>query len=182
MLGDVLEGWDWGWVGGRLKEEGLCIYLWLICAVEQQKPTQDCKAIIFQLKLKIKKINNFKFGLSSVQLLSHVRLFVTPWTAAPQASLSITNSWRYSNSCPLSQWCHPTISSSVVPLSFCLPSFPASWSLPMSQFFASGGQSIGVWASASVLPMNILISFRMDWFDLLALQGILQSSPAPATS
>ena len=61
----------------------------------------------------------------------------------------------YSNTCPLSQSCHPTISSSVIPFSSCLQSFPASGSFQMSQFFASGGQSIGVSASASVLPMNI---------------------------
>ena len=67
----------------------------------------------------------------------------------------------YSNSCPLSQWCHPTISSSIIPFSSCLQSFPASGSLPMSWFFASGSQSIGVSASASVLPMNI-----QDWFPL----------------
>ena len=60
-----------------------------------------------------------------------------------------------SNSCPLSWWCHPTISSSVVPSSSCFQSFPASGSFPMSQFFASGGQNIGTSASASVLPMNI---------------------------
>ena len=60
-----------------------------------------------------------------------------------------------SNSCPLSWWCHPTILSSVVPFSFCLPSFPASGSFQMSQLFASGGQSIGASASTSVLPMNI---------------------------
>ena len=60
----------------------------------------------------------------------------------------------YSNSCPLSQWCHPTISSSVIPFSSCLQSFPASGSFLMSQFFPSGGQSIGISASASVLPMN----------------------------
>ena len=66
-----------------------------------------------------------------------------------------------SNSCPSSQWCHPTISSSVVPFSSCLKSFPASGSFPMSWLFASGGQSIGVSASASVLPMNI-----QDWFPL----------------
>ena len=60
----------------------------------------------------------------------------------------------YSNSCPLSWWCHPTISSSVVPFSSCLQSFPASGSFQMSQLFASDGQSIGVSASASVLPMN----------------------------
>ena len=66
----------------------------------------------------------------------------------------------YSNSCPLSQWCHRTILSSVILLSSCPQSFPASWSFLMSQFFASGGQSIGVSAS-SVLPMNI-----QDWFPL----------------
>ena len=67
----------------------------------------------------------------------------------------------YSNSCPLSWWCHPTILSSVVPVSSCPQSFSASGSFPMSQFFPSGGQSIGVSASASVLPMNI-----PDWFPL----------------
>ena len=72
-----------------------------------------------------------------------------------------------SNSCPLSQWCHPTISSSVVPFFSCLQSFPTSGSFPVSQFFASGGQSIGALASASVLPMNIL-----DWF-LLGLTGLI---------
>ena len=61
----------------------------------------------------------------------------------------------YSNSCPLSQWCHPTISSSVIPFSSCPQSFPASRSFPISQHFASGGQSIGASASASVLPVNI---------------------------
>ena len=67
----------------------------------------------------------------------------------------------YSNSCPLSWWCHPTISSSVIPFSSHLQSFPASRSFPMSQHFAWGGQSIGVSASASVLPMN-----TQDWFPL----------------
>ena len=67
----------------------------------------------------------------------------------------------YSNSCPLSQWCHSTISSSVVPFSSHLQSFPGSGSFPMSQFFTSGGQSTGVSASASILPMNI-----QDWFPL----------------
>ena len=83
----------------------------------------------------------------------------------------------YSNSCPLSQWCHPTISSSVVPFSFPPQSFPATGSFPRSQFFASGGQSIGLSASASV-PSNEhsgLISFSFDWFDLLAVQRILKS-------
>ena len=83
----------------------------------------------------------------------------------------------YPNSCPLSRWCHPTISSSVVPFSSCLQSFPASESFQMSQLFPSGSQSIGVSASTSVLPINTqdwLISFRMDWLDLLAVQGTLK--------
>ena len=69
----------------------------------------------------------------------------------------------YSNSCLLSWWCHPTISSSVAPFSSCLHSFPASGSFPMSQFFASGGQSIGASASASVLPVNIQDWFPLEW-------------------
>ena len=73
----------------------------------------------------------------------------------------------YSNSCPLSRWCHPTISSSVVPFSSCLWSFPASESFPMSQFFALGGQSIRISASVLVLPMN-----TQDWFPL-GLTGLI---------
>ena len=80
----------------------------------------------------------------------------------------------YPNLCPLSRWCHPAISSSVIPFSSCLQSFPASGSFQMSQLFASGGQSIGVSASTSVLPMNTQ-SFRMDWLDLLSVQGTLKS-------
>ena len=81
----------------------------------------------------------------------------------------------YSNSCPLSQWCHPTISSSVVPFSSCLQSFPASGSFPMSQLFTSGGQSTGDSASASVLPTFRTDLLRMDWLDPLAIQGTLKS-------
>ena len=82
----------------------------------------------------------------------------------------------YSNSCPLSRWCHPTISSSVVPFSSHLQSFPASGSFQMSQFLASGGQSIGVSASASVLPMNIQDWFPLGWTGWISLlQGTLKS-------
>ena len=84
----------------------------------------------------------------------------------------------YSDSCPSSRWCHPAITSSVVPFSSCPQSLPASGSFPINQLFASGGQSIGVSALASVLPMNTQdwsISFRMDWLDLLAVQGTLKS-------
>ena len=88
--------------------------------------------------------------------LQHARLPCPPST--PRAC---------SNSCPSCWWCHPTILSSVVPFSSCLQSFPASGSFPMNQFFESGGQSIGVWVSASFLPMNI-----QDWFPL-GLTGLI---------
>ena len=84
----------------------------------------------------------------------------------------------HSNSCPLSRWRHPAISSSVVPFSSCPQFLPASGSFPMSHLFAWGGQSTGVSPSASVLPMNTQdwsISFRMDWLDLLAVQGTLKN-------
>ena len=77
----------------------------------------------------------------------------------------------HSNPCPLSQWCHPTISSSVVPFSSHLLSFPALGSFPMSQFFASGGQSIRVSASTSVLPMNIQDWFPLGWTGWISLQS-----------
>ena len=76
-----------------------------------------------------------------------------------------------SNSCPSSRWCHPTISSSVIPFSSCFQSFPASGSSPMSQFFTSGGQNIGVSASASVLPMNIQGWFPLGWTGWISLQS-----------
>ena len=113
------------------------------------------------------------FSWGSVQLLCRVWLFVTPWTAACQASLSITNSQSLlklmfiesvtSSNC--------LISSSVVPFSSCLQFFPASWSFPRSQFFASGGQIIRASASASVLPMNIQDWFPLGWTGLIFLRS-----------
>ena len=108
---------------------------------------------------------------SSVQLLSRVQLFVTPLTAAHQASLSITAPRIYENSCPLSWWCHPIISSSVVHFSSCPQSLPASGSFPMSQFFAWGGQSIGVSASASLLPINTQDWSPLGWTVWISLQS-----------
>ena len=99
--------------------------------------------------------------ISSVHSLSLVWLFAIQWTAACQASCPSPTPRIYPNSCPLSQWYHPTISSSVVPFTSHLQSFPASGFFQMSQVFTSGGQSTGVSASASVLPMNI-----QDWFPL----------------
>ena len=76
----------------------------------------------------------------------------------------------YSNSCPSSRWCHPTVSPSVFPFSSCFQSFPASGSFPMSQFFTSGGQNIEVSASTSVLPMNIQDWFPLGWTGWISLQ------------
>ena len=98
------------------------------------------------------------------------------WTAARQASPSITNSQSPPNPCPSSRWCHPAMSSSVIPFSSCPQSLPASGSFQMSQLFSSGDQSIGVSASTSSSKEHAgLISFRMDWLDLLAVQGTLKS-------
>ena len=115
-------------------------------------------------------------SFSSVQLLSFVQLFATHGLLHARLPCPSPTSRACSNLCLLSQWCHPTISCSVIPFSSHLQSFSASGSFPMSQFFTSGGQSIGVSASTSVLPMNIQSwFFRMDWLDLLAVQGILKS-------
>ena len=123
--------------------------------------TQCCNALPQKLVS-----TGFKHFVVVFQLLSHVQLFVTPWTAAPQATLYFNISQSCSNSCPLSQWCYLIISSSASPFSFCLQSFPSSRCFPMSWLFASGGQSIGVLASTSVLPVNI-----HSWF-LLGLTGL----------
>ena len=95
---------------------------------------------------------------------------VTPRTEQARPPCPSPTPRVYSNERPLSQWYHPTISSSVISFSSFLQSFPASGSFPMSQLFTSGGQSIGVSALAPVLPMNI-----QDWLDLLEVQGILKS-------
>ena len=96
-----------------------------------------------------------------VQSLSHVQLFVTHGLQHARLPCPSLSPWVCSNSCPLSQWCHPSISSSVAPFSSCFQFFPASWSFPVSQFFASGWQSIGASASAQVPPNNI-----QSWFPL----------------
>ena len=101
-------------------------------------------------------INHWYFVV--IELLSCVWLFATLWTAAHQASLSFVITRVCSSSCPLSRWCHPTISSSVVPFSSGPQSFPVSESFPRSQHFASGDPSIGASVSASVLPKN-----TQDW-------------------
>ena len=105
---------------------------------------------------------------SSVQ--SHLTL-CDPWTVAHQASLSITNSQSLLKFMSMERWCHPIISSFVIPFSSCFQFSPASGSSPRSQFFTSGGQSIRVSASASVLPMNIQDCFPLGLTDLIFLQS-----------
>ena len=107
----------------------------------------------------------------SVQLLNHVWLFVTPWTAARQASLSITNSRNLLKLKSIELVMPSKHLFSVIPFSSCLQSFPASGSFPRSQFFPSSGQSIGVSASTSVLPVNIQDWFPLGWTVWISLQS-----------
>ena len=136
---------------------------------------KECSIICYYItKIHVTNIQfssvQFRYSVQSNSLCPHGLQHARPPCPSPTP-------WACSNLCPSSQWCHPTISSSVVPFSSCLQSFPASGSFPVSPFFPSGGQNTGVSASASVLPMNTqgLISFRMDWLDLLAVQGTRKS-------
>ena len=113
-------------------------------------------------------------SINAVQWLSHVQLFVTPWIAAHQASLCITNSRSSLRLTWLSESrCHPVISSSVIPFSSCPQSLPASESFLMSQLFASGGQSTGVSALASFLPKNTHDWSPLEWTSLILRYRVL---------
>ena len=148
----------------------------LILADVWQKTTKFCKACILHLKLnKLKVLNWFIFGCSvqfshsivshsCVATVSHEPQYARPPCPSPTPGV-------HPNPCPLSRWCHPTISSSVVPFSSCPQSFPASGSFPMSQLFASGGQSIGVSASTSVLPMNTQDWSPLGWTGWISLKS-----------
>ena len=115
--------------------------------------------ILFQLR-------HTTYVVLVVQLLSYVRLFRLQHARLSRPSLSLR---VCSNSCPLNQRCHPTISSSVIPFFFCPQSFPASGSFPVSWFLTSGGQGIGASASASVRPMNIQGWFPLELAGLISL-------------
>ena len=130
-------------------------------------------SLIFCPAAKDSFCSHSEFGLSSVQFsLSVVSDSLWPhelqYTRPPCPSPTPR---AYPNSCPLSRWYHPTISFSVVPFSFCPQSFPGSGSFQMSQLFASGGQSIGVSASASVLPVNTQDWFSLGWTGWISLQS-----------
>ena len=111
----------------------------------------------------------------SIQLISCVWLFATPWIAAWQASLSITNSWSLLKLMSTESVMSSSYLILIVPSSSCLQSCPASGSFPMSQFFASGGQSIGASTSATVLPMNNQDWFPLEWTGWISLQSEEQS-------
>ena len=121
---------------------------------------------IFWILKKIFPIHSVQFSCSIMS--NSLRPYVVQ-RARPPCPLPTPRA--YSSSCPLSQWCHPTISSTVIPFSSCPQSFPASGSFPMSQIFTSDGQSIGVSASASVLPMNIQDWFLLGWTGWISLQA-----------
>ena len=132
------------------------LYLLNICLVD----------FVFQVQFSSVQ---FSCSVVSKSLRPHESLHARPPCPSPTPGI-------HPNSCPLSRWCHPAISSSVVPFFSCPQSFPASGSFQMSQLFTSGGQSIGISASASSFhEYSGLISFRMDWLNLLAVQGTLKS-------
>ena len=131
--------------------------------IEEERMRWNIFALLFWRACLERGMNQFRcFMFDSLQPheLQHTR---------PPCPSPTPGAW--SNSGPSSWWCHPTISSSVIPFSSCLQSFPASGSFPMSQLLTSGGQSIGVSASTSVLPMNIQDRFPLSWTGWISLQS-----------
>ena len=120
------------------------------------------------LKYNLNKFVRISFQFSNSVVSDSLWPHGLQYTRPPCSSLTPK---VYSNSCPSSQWCHPTISSSVVPFSSCLQSFPASGNFQVSQFFASGDQSIGVLALVSVLPINLQDWLPLGWTGLFSLQS-----------
>ena len=142
--------------------EKVILHCWWECKFVQSL----CKTV---LEVSQKDIN--RVAITSVQF-SHTVVSDSLWPHRPQHARPPCPSPTpgvYSNSYPLSRWCHPTISSSVIPLSSCLQSFPTSRSFQMSQFLASGRQSIGVSAATSVLPMNIQDWYPLEWTGWISL-------------
>ena len=123
-----------------------------------------CLLILYPATLLNSLISSVQFSVVPNSLWPHGLQHARPLCPSPTPRV-------YSDSCPLSRWCHPTISSSVIPFCSRVQSFPASGSFPMSQVFTSGGQSIGVSASVSVLPMNIQDWFPLGWTGWISLQS-----------
>ena len=147
------EEMAWGWPQGR-----------------DAKVTESCQHEDFALPSTNYRAGPFKLSVQfsrsvvSDSLQPHEPQHTSPPCSSPSPRV-------YPNSCPLSWWCHPTISSSVIPFSSCPQSFPASGSFPMSQLFASGGQSIEVSASTSVLPMRTQDWSPLEWTGWISLQS-----------
>ena len=197
--GLVVGGW-WLWTDGQWLLSGyrvsFCcngnVWYWMGVVVTQHWECTKCRWIghllmdIFLLWPSSHNIHvyqiilNFYNAVCQLLWFSHSVMSNSLWphglqhARLPCPSLSPTDC---SNSCPLSQWCHPAIWSSVVPFSSCPQSFSTSGSFPMSPFFSSGGQSIGayVFGISSSNKYSEMISFRMDWLDLLAAQEILKN-------
>ena len=144
--------------------------VYVTCIINLLQKLINCSFFIPLSLLKAFSSVQFSHSVVSNSLQPHEPQHTRPPCPSPTPGV-------YSNSCPSSQWCHPAISSSVDPFSSCTQSLLASGSFPMSQLFSWRGQSTGVF-SFSISPSNEhpgLISFRMDWLDLLAVQGTLKS-------
>ena len=153
---------------------GLFSFFWLIQIEFLWTYTGFCVNISFHFSRRNSQSVQFSHSVVSNTLRPHGLQHARSPCLSPNPRV-------YASSWPLSQWCHPTISPSVVPFSSHLQSFPASGSFQMSQFFPSGGQNIGVSLSASVLPMNIQDWFPLGWADWISLQSkdSQESSPTP---
>ena len=158
----------------------LCLLQWIFLTQESKWGLLHCRQILYQLSYQgdelflksnichsLKYSVQFSLPVMSNSLWPHRLQHTRPPCPSPTPRI-------YSNSGPLSQWCHPTISCSVLPF-FCLQSFPASWYFQMSQFFVSGGQSTGVAASASVLPVSIQDWSPLGWTGWISLLSLLKS-------
>ena len=157
-------GWGAGWYNKQLPSK-----------VKRESHKESCR------KIPRRSLGRAILTTSSVQSLSHVQLFAILWTVACQASLSFTTSQSLLKLMSIESVMPSTISSSVIPFSSCFQSFPASGSFPMSQFLASGGQSTGDSALASILPMNIQNRFPLGWTGLTPCcpRDSEKSSPTP---
>ena len=154
----VLQGWArprFGTIGITANQRDACVELILSWGKQTVLHTNNTQSHL--------KVMQFSSVVSS-SLRPHGPQDTKPPCPSPTPGV-------YSNSCPLNRWSHPTISSSVIPFSSCLQSFPASGSFQMSQFFSSGDQSIGVSASASVLPVNIQDWSPLGWTGWISLQS-----------
>ena len=158
--------WFLRWFSWEVIIDSLCVYTDLQIDVKQSShDSVHQEELVFSSWIRYAvSVGQFSHSVMSNSLRPHGLQHARPPCPSPTPGV-------YSNSCPLNRWCHPTISYSVVPFSSCLQSFPASGSFQMSQLFASGGQSIGVSASASVLPMNIQDLFPLGWTGWISLQS-----------